>query len=112
MAVPEMSDKAVSADSALIERSIQDSSSPAPQADAARLIYPKDTCVHWRGDIPARPGAQTGVLAQDWQRFVSFPVVRWDGEDVARMVLPECLAPINKPVASVSLRDAWKAGAR
>lgn len=70
------------------------------------MIYPAHTRVHWRTDIPARPGAQSGVLTQDWHRFLAFPVVRWDGETEARQVLPECLAPIeHKP--PVSLRNAW-----
>lgn len=75
------------------------------------MIYPANTPVHWRTDIPPRPGAQSGVLTQDWQRFLAFPVVRWDGETEARQVLPECLAPINKqPAPNMRLRNAWMEG--
>lgn len=70
------------------------------------MIYPTGYHVQWRKDIPPRRGAQSGVLAQPWLHYgYEFPCVRWDGEQDAGKVPPECLEPPQRQQASI--RDTW-----
>lgn len=74
------------------------------------ITYPKGYEICWRSDIPPRPGAQTGVLAQPWRRYETFPVVLWDGESEPHQALPECvtIAPLSPAqLATTSARNAW-----
>lgn len=74
------------------------------------MIYPAGQRIYWRTDIPRRTGQQTGKLSRSWHRFEAFPWIIWDGEQAEQQELPECVSLVA-PVA-VSVRDAWKAGAR
>lgn len=78
------------------------------------LIYPQGHRITWRSDIDPRPnGAQTGVLAQPWRRYESFPVVLWDGESEPHQCLPECVAPARLPLiaapAAMRTTNVWDA---